>query len=70
MDYLDPFAAEHSSNEVLNLLSRLWVRKRIRSKTPGKLMLRGRTILIDRAPLDRRLAAAWTRGSGAPATAT
>jgi hypothetical protein len=47
MDYLDPFAAEHSSNEVLSLPSRARIRKRIRSKTPGKLMLRGRTSLID-----------------------
>jgi hypothetical protein len=59
VDYLDPFAAEHSSNEMLSFLSRSWIRKRIRSNTPGKLMLRGRTSLIDRAPLDGRLAAAW-----------
>ncbi len=56
MDHLDPFAAEHSSNEVLSLPSRSSIRKRNRSNTPAKLMLRARTSLIDRTLLDRRLA--------------
>src|ERR1700675_1134360 len=60
VDYLDPFAPEHSSNAVLSLLSRSWIRKRIRSNTPVTLRLRGRTSLIDRA---RSIAVWLPRGS-------
>src|SRR6266550_7402103 len=37
VDHPDPFAAEPSSKQAVNLLSRSWIRKRIRSKRPVKL---------------------------------
>src|SRR5438874_4934464 len=39
-DDSDAFAAEHSSNDSVNLRSRSWIRNRIRSKTAVKLRLR------------------------------
>ena len=34
VDHADAFAADTSSNEAVNLLSRSWIRKRIRSNRP------------------------------------
>src|SRR5215207_1764610 len=40
MDHADAFAAEHLIERAVNLLSRSWIRKRIRSNRPVKLRLR------------------------------